>query len=547
MSGKEKAKGSLALAAPRVITIPANVPEIGRKLRVAAYARVSSNSDDQTHSFAAQNAYFSKLIAGNPNWELADIYADKGITGNSIDKREDFLRMMEDCRKGRIDRILVKSISRFGRNTRESLEAVRELAGLGVIVLFEEQKIDTAETTGEMLTAIFATLAQKESESISEKMRWSYQMRMRSGKFTTCKSPYGFRLVKDHLEIREDEAGIIRMIFDRYLAGVSMEDVAKEVTAIGRPTRDNTPYWQTTIQKILSNEKYAGDSLVQKTYTTQSLPRQKKINHGEQDQILIQNSHEAIIDRTIYDKAQQLLARKSSMIHKRTDQKPPLSCRIVCGNCGTLWRRKKCCGTIHWVCRKHDKNVHICPTTQIPETLIEESFLRLYFKLKRHGEGILTQLITDLRTARNESLLWSEGVVELNKQITDIAGQERLLLLLKQQGAVSPDLFLSRSDQLAEQRRTAKLKKERLLSSEEDHTIMKNCSIECSASTLNSSSTTHGAGSRAVCRISRHTDRKRTASAPGRFSNARIPLRKHGWLYERWRKLSRWICWKRSW
>ena len=137
MSGKEKAKGSLALAAPRVITIPANVPEIGRKLRVAAYARVSSNSDDQTHSFAAQNAYFSKLIAGNPNWELADIYADKGVTGTSIDKREDFLRMMEDCRKGRIDRILVKSISRFGRNTRESLE----------------EKIDTAETTGEMLTA----------------------------------------------------------------------------------------------------------------------------------------------------------------------------------------------------------------------------------------------------------------------------------------------------------------------------------------------------------------------------------------------------------
>ena len=153
MSGKEKTKGSLALAAPRVITIPANVPEIGRKLRVAAYARVSSNSDDQTHSFAAQNAYFSKLIAGNPNWELADIYADKGVTGTSIDKREDFLRMMEDCRKGCIDRILVKSISRFGRNTRERLKAVRELAGLGVIVLFEEQKIDTAETTGEMLTA----------------------------------------------------------------------------------------------------------------------------------------------------------------------------------------------------------------------------------------------------------------------------------------------------------------------------------------------------------------------------------------------------------
>lgn len=161
MNDNAKSKGSLALAAPRVITIPANDPEIGRKLRVAAYARVSSNSDDQAHSFAAQNAYFSKLIAGNPNWELADIYADKGVTGTSIDKREDFLRMMEDCRKGRVDRILVKSISRFGRNTKESLEAVRELAGLGVSVLFEEQKIDTAESTGEMLTAIFATLSRQ--------------------------------------------------------------------------------------------------------------------------------------------------------------------------------------------------------------------------------------------------------------------------------------------------------------------------------------------------------------------------------------------------
>ncbi len=153
MSGKEKAKGSLALAAPRVITIPANDPEISRKLRVAAYARVSSNSDDQTHSFAAQNAYFSKLIAGNPNWELADIYADKGVTGTSIDKREDFLRMMEDCQKGRVRPHPCQVHLPLRSQHKRAPEAVRELAGLGVSVLFEEQKIDTAETTGEMLTA----------------------------------------------------------------------------------------------------------------------------------------------------------------------------------------------------------------------------------------------------------------------------------------------------------------------------------------------------------------------------------------------------------
>lgn len=164
MSDKEKTNGSLAMA-PRVITIPAANQETARKLRVAAYTRVSSNSKDQEHSFAAQNAYFSKLITDNPDWELADIYADQGITGTSIDKRDDFLRMMEDCRKGRIDRILVKSSSRFARNTKESLAAVRELKSLNISVYFEEQNIDTAQVSGEVLIAMFAALAQRESEA----------------------------------------------------------------------------------------------------------------------------------------------------------------------------------------------------------------------------------------------------------------------------------------------------------------------------------------------------------------------------------------------
>ena len=209
MSDKEKTNGSLAMA-PRVITIPAANQETARKLRVAAYTRVSSNSKDQEHSFAAQNAYFSKLITDNSDWELADIYADQGITGTSIDKRDDFLRMMEDCRKGRIDRILVKSSSRFARNTKESLAAVRELKSLNISVYFEEQNIDTAQVSGEVLIAMFAALAQRESEAISERVRWSYKVRMSKGRFSTCKAPYGYRLVKDHLEIQEDEASIIR-------------------------------------------------------------------------------------------------------------------------------------------------------------------------------------------------------------------------------------------------------------------------------------------------------------------------------------------------
>ena len=192
MNDSEKTTGSLALKPkPRIITIPATGQDLTRPLRVAAYARVSSDSNDQLHSYAAQTAYFAKLINSNPNWIFADIYADQGITGTSVEKRDDFLRMMEDCRSGRIDRILVKSTSRFARNTKESLEAVRELKSLGVSVYFEEQNIDTAQATGEALTAVFSALAQKESEAISERMRHSYQMRMQRGVFSTRCAPYG--------------------------------------------------------------------------------------------------------------------------------------------------------------------------------------------------------------------------------------------------------------------------------------------------------------------------------------------------------------------
>ena len=471
MSDKEKTNGSLAMA-PRVITIPAANQETARKLRVAAYTRVSSNSKDQEHSFAAQNAYFSKLITDNPDWELADIYADQGITGTSIDKRDDFLRMMEDCRKGRIDRILVKSSSRFARNTKESLAAVRELKSLNISVYFEEQNIDTAQVSGEVLIAMFAALAQRESEAISERVRWSYKVRMSKGRFSTCKAPYGYRLVKDHLEIQEDEASIIRHIFDRYLAGVSMENIAKEITAPGCPTRDGTQYWQlTSIQYILQNEKYAGDSLSQKKYTTRSFPRQQKINHGERKQYLVIDSHPAIISREIFQKVQELLTQRSAAIHPRSDVPHAFARKVVCGHCGTLCKRKNCGGSVNWACRRHDKSITACPNTQVPEEQMKNAFLHVYYNLKHYGTSILTQLISDLYAARTGSLLWSENIVEINKQISDIASQERLLAQLKQQGVVDPDIFISRSNQLAERLRELKLQKERILRSEEDHTI----------------------------------------------------------------------------
>lgn len=461
MNKTEKTSGALALA-PKVITIPATDRQRERLLRVAAYCRVSSDSADQLHSFAAQNAYYAKRITDDPTWELADIYADRGITGTSIDKRDDFLRMMEDCRNGRIDRILVKSISRFGRNTKESLEAVRELKALDVSVYFEEQNIDTAEASGEMLTAIFATLAQKESESISEKMRWSYRARMQRGEFLTCTAPYGYRLINNTLVIHEWEAEIVRLIYRQYLAGQNSCEIAAALHETA-PAANWTPK---RIDYILQNERYTGNALLQKKYTTESLPRKQRINHGEQPQYYVTDSHPAII---LEDTFQQAQALRKSRKTAQTQNDRPLRGRLFCA-CGTWCRHRLTRGTHYWLCRTHDMDRSICANQPVPEAEIYETFLRLRFKLKHHTD-ILVQLLSDLRAARQNSLLWSEDVVELNRQIADIASQERLLTQLRQQGVVDPDIFISRTDALAERRRELKRKKEQLLRAEEDDTL----------------------------------------------------------------------------
>ena len=462
MSGKEKTNGSLAMA-PRVITIPAASQENTRKLRVAAYARVSSNSEDQKHSFAAQNAYFSKLITDNPDWELADIYADQGITGTSIDKRDDFLRMMEDCRKGRIDRILVKSSSRFARNAKESLEAVRELAALGVSVYFEEQNIDTAQVSGEVLIAIFAALAQRESEAISKRRRWSYQVQMKKGQFNTCQAPIGYRLDGRELEVIPEEAKVVQRIFREYLSGRNSRELARmlnEENVLGLDWKYNT------IDYILQNERYAGNALLQKRYTTDTLPFCLKKNRGERPQYFVEDINEAIVSQKIFDKAQALRRERrvaQGQMHNKVSQ------HMRC-SCGSPIRAKQVRDRWYWVCCWHDER-HTCPLMPIPEEEVEQAFLRLYYRLKHYGIDVLTQLISDLYAVRTGSLLWSENIVEINKQISDSASQERLLTQLKQQGSVDPDIFISRGNLLAERRRELKLQKERILQSEEDHTI----------------------------------------------------------------------------
>lgn len=473
MTERKNTDGSLALnAAPRLITIPAAEQPESRKLRVAAYCRVSSDSQDQLNSFAAQNAHYTALINDNPDWELVDIYADWGISGTSADKRDDFQRLLADCKRGLIDKVLVKSVSRFARNTQDFLKATRELKALGVGVCFEEQNIDSAMVSGETLASIFAALAQKESESISQNMRMSYKRRMEAGKFTTCKAPFGYRLVDGQLFVEEQEAEIIRLIFQRYLSGYSMQDIAEEVTTFGIPTRDHQERWQRiTIRYILQNERYAGDSLLQKRFTTDTLPYRQVWNTGQKARYWLPDSNPPIISREIFIQAQILLSRKAENVMTRCQSPHDFALKILCAKCGSYFKRKLTHGVTFWVCRTHNVRSTACPITQIPERELCNAFLRLYYKLQHQGRPVLEQLLADLQTVRSRRLLWSLDIVELNNQIADLTRQERLLAVLKKQGAVDPDIFISRTDRLAERLRSAKQAKSRLLDAEEDQTI----------------------------------------------------------------------------
>lgn len=244
--------------------------------KVAAYCRVSTDSQDQLNSYRTQIGYYTNFIAQHPGWELANIYADEGITGTSLEKRDEFKRMLADCRAGKIQRILVKSVSRFARNTLELIETTRELKERGVVVVFEEQGIDTSQMLGEMQLTLLAMAAQEESTSISKNMRWSYQKRMENGTFLGCRSPFGYTIENGKLLPHPEQALIIQEIFARFLAGEGKQAIANDFTARQIPTRFGNTQWNIAgIHYILTNERYCGNALLQMRKNPMNRQRKK--------------------------------------------------------------------------------------------------------------------------------------------------------------------------------------------------------------------------------------------------------------------------------
>ena len=472
-----KTIGNLAtVAQPKVIIIEATEKSQNLKVRIAAYTRVSSDSEDQLNSFAAQNHYYTSLISGKENWTMVDLYADRGITGTSAEKRDDFQRLLSDCRRGLIDRVLCKSISRFARNTTECLETIRELKSLGIGITFEKEHIDTAKMSGEMLTALFAAMAQAESESISRNGRLGVQMRMKNGTFTPSALPFGYvRDSNGKTVIDESRAPYIRRIFQDYVKGRNTNEIADRMQALQEkePVLQNYCWTHKAVARILRNEKYSGNSLWQKTYRTDTLPIKAHLNHGEYPQYFAENSHPAIIDKITFDAVQKLLQQRKERFYSTADRDNNFRLHMRCGCCGSRFRTYRENNVAYRICRGHAAKTSSCPIKRIAESEIHSAFLRLYYKLKHHSDQILVPLLSDFQTIRNHRMLWSEDIIELNKQISNLTSQNQLLAMLKQQGGVDPDIFISRSNELSEQLRIAKQKKSRLLNAEGDDTIIR--------------------------------------------------------------------------
>lgn len=316
------------------------------KLRVAAYCRVSTDSDEQATSYEAQVEHYTAFIQKNPEWEFAGIYADDGISGTNTKKREDFNRMIEDCNAGKIDMIITKSISRFARNTLDCLKYIRELKEKNIPVFFEKENINTMDSKGEVLLTIMASLAQQESQSLSQNVKLGFQFRYQNGEMTVNHNRFlGYTKDEDgNLIIDEEEAVIIRRIFREYLEGQSLIQIARGLEADGILTGAGKQKWRPeTIKKMLKNEKYIGDALLQKTYTVDFLTKKRVKNEGLVPQYYVENSHEGIIPKDLFMQVQEEMIRRANLKagkKKRVySSKYALSSLVFCPKCGDIYRR----------------------------------------------------------------------------------------------------------------------------------------------------------------------------------------------------------------
>lgn len=338
------------------------IAKIQRKARVAAYCRVSLNTEGLKHSMSTQVNYYSTFIRNHPDWEFAGIYADQGVTGTIASKRAEFQRMIKDAENGKINIILTKSIQRFARNTVDLLVTVRHLKEIGVEVRFEKENISTFEESGELMLSILASVAQAESNSIGENIKWSKRKGFAKGKASTGSYAFGYRWQDGKLVVQPDEAESVKLIFEMFLDGKNTGEIIRELERRGVQPSRSCEFTRNAILYILSNIAYTGGMLLQKTYSADPISKKRKINAGTLKQHWFKDSHEAIIPDDVFWQAQQKLAEMHKT-HKRVLS--VFSGKIIC-SCGKVYYKQG----RWWLCRSKIKKGGSCGSKHLPHECV---------------------------------------------------------------------------------------------------------------------------------------------------------------------------------
>ena len=421
--------------------------EENREIRCAAYCRVSSDSADQLNSFAAQIRYYENFFEGKENERLVEVYADEGVTGTCEDKRDELLRLISDCRKGKIDRIYCKSISRFSRNTKDCLKNVRELKSLGISVFFEKEGIDTAEISDEIFITIMGGLAQEESTSISQNLQWSIHKRMKNGTYNVPTLPYGYDKNNGNFTVNDD-AQVVSFIFNEYLNGKGINEICNILN--NKEPFKNTKHWcRNSVKYVLTNEKYVGDCLWRKTFTRNVFPFKSCVNNGETEQYYISEHHKAIISKEDFEAVQALLKKRSDYYGNKHFHDYALSKKVFCGNCGSIYRRKKIRNKIHWVCLKHDLDANACKEKWILETDIFNAFICLYNKLLCSYKQILIPLRNNLWQLKEREIRGNSSILELHKEIAKLKEQTHVIARLRTKGFLDENKYIEQSNEIS--------------------------------------------------------------------------------------------------
>lgn len=403
------------------------------KLRVCAYCRVSTDSEEQATSYEAQVNYYTSYIKSREDWEYVGVFADDGISGCNTKKREQFNKMIAECEAGHIDMIITKSISRFARNTLDCLKYIRQLKDMRIPVYFEKENINTMEATGEVLITIMASLAQQESQSLSQNVKMGIQYRYKSGKVLVNHSRFlGYTKDSDgNLIVDQEQAKIVKRIYREYLEGASLKEICKGLMADGILTGAGNKVWRaTTLHKILTNEKYIGDALLQKTYTVDFLNKKRVKNNGIAPQYYVEGNHEAIIPKDIFMQVQEELSRRANL-HSGTDMKKrvysnkyALSSICICEKCGEIYRRtswytRKGEPIIVWRCvNRVEHGPEVCDSPTVKEEILHKAILKAINKELVHKEVIIKRL--QKAFAKSLNLSYDKKLNELDGKLNNL-------------------------------------------------------------------------------------------------------------------------------